>query len=362
MGRGKAPGGASHSHSALIEGRECVTLDERLKTYGPTWARIALSNIDREFPNAFMVLADGPDDLNDLRPRVQHPAFYGSYDWHSAVEMHWVLVRLARLRVPRIPLEAIKNALDEHLSQQAVQQELAFFALPSRHAWERPYGWAWVLKLTDELAQWQDGDAKAWLSALAPLAEWIAEELSRWLDASPYPVRHGLHANSAFSLDLAWRWAVRQGEALQESILHAARRWYLNDGRDAYGLEPSGSDFLSPTLSEASLMASVLGRQEFIDWAAHFLDPARLRALAEPFELPDPSDGQASHLYGLHFSRAYAFQQISRHLPDNHEWQPQCRQATHRLIDHALPASTGRHYFLDHWLPAFALLAVTAEA
>ncbi|MFC3763250.1 DUF2891 family protein [Tenggerimyces flavus] len=31
------------------------------------------------------------------------PVFYGSYDWHSCVEMHWVLMRLLRAVPNTIP-------------------------------------------------------------------------------------------------------------------------------------------------------------------------------------------------------------------------------------------------------------------
>jgi hypothetical protein len=49
------------------------------------------------FPNGLYVHHAEPGDA-PVRPRDRHPAFYGSYDWHSAaVEMHWVLLRLLRV-------------------------------------------------------------------------------------------------------------------------------------------------------------------------------------------------------------------------------------------------------------------------
>ena len=36
------------------------------------------------------------------RPRDLHPAFYGSFDWHSCVHMHWLLARVRRL-LPDLP-------------------------------------------------------------------------------------------------------------------------------------------------------------------------------------------------------------------------------------------------------------------
>ena len=95
-------------------------LTEELAT---RFARVALANIEREYPrhlSHFMV--DAADVADE---RAQHPAFYGSYDWHSAVHMHWLLVRVLRLYpVARIAAQ-ITEALDGHLTAQALEAELA---------------------------------------------------------------------------------------------------------------------------------------------------------------------------------------------------------------------------------------------
>ena len=54
------------------------------------WAAVGLDNIRREYPNDIRHTMTGPDDRP--LPREVHPAFYGSFDWHSCVEMHWMLV------------------------------------------------------------------------------------------------------------------------------------------------------------------------------------------------------------------------------------------------------------------------------
>ena len=59
------------------------------------FARIALKAVVREYPNKPEHVLAGPDDART--PKVLHPAFYGSYDWHSAVHMHWLLARIQRL-------------------------------------------------------------------------------------------------------------------------------------------------------------------------------------------------------------------------------------------------------------------------
>ena len=38
-------------------------------------------------------------------------------------------------------------------------------------SWERTYGWAWLLKLDEELFTWNDADGKRWHSYLQPLTQ-----------------------------------------------------------------------------------------------------------------------------------------------------------------------------------------------
>src|ERR1044071_8612028 len=115
-------------------------LHERAEAY----ARAALANIEREFPHHE---AHPQSDASPIpRPRELHPAFYGSLDWHSCVEMHWVLVRLLREAPDRVPEEEVRAALDTHLSADALAGEVRFFADPANRLSERPYGWAWALR------------------------------------------------------------------------------------------------------------------------------------------------------------------------------------------------------------------------
>jgi len=50
-------------------------------------AATILAAVQREYPNAPRHVMR--DDADQVTPRGAHPAFYGCYDWHSAVEMHW---------------------------------------------------------------------------------------------------------------------------------------------------------------------------------------------------------------------------------------------------------------------------------
>src|SRR6516164_8184458 len=116
---------------------------------------------------------NGPADI--LGPRALHPAFYGSFDWHSSVHGHWMLVRLLRL-FPDLPEgRQIRDVFATHLTAKNLQVEADYFAQPNRQSFERTYGWTWLLKLAEELHAWNDPDAKQWSKNLGPLADKIVK-------------------------------------------------------------------------------------------------------------------------------------------------------------------------------------------
>src|SRR5881409_2048270 len=78
------------------------------------FAALALANVVREHPNRPDHVLGAAADL--LPTRALHPSFYGSYDWHSCVHMHWLLARLRRA-FPALPQRADTDALfDRHLA------------------------------------------------------------------------------------------------------------------------------------------------------------------------------------------------------------------------------------------------------
>jgi Protein of unknown function (DUF2891) len=132
-------------------------------------AEVALANIGREYPNDLRHPMSGPRDRP--LPREVHPAFYGSFDWHSCVEMHWLLIRLLRTVPDEIPEQRIRAALDEHLAAEPLAAEAACLADPDRRLYHRPYGWGWALWLIHEAATWEDTDARRWTANLTSLAD-----------------------------------------------------------------------------------------------------------------------------------------------------------------------------------------------
>ncbi len=351
----------SQTGSAGAAAAECLNiLDERAAAY----AEVAIANIGREFPSHLVHLMTEPGDF-PARPAERTPVFYGSLDWHSCVEMYWLLVRLLRLAAEAVPAGQIRALLDAQLTADKLAAEASFVtSADGRH--ERPYGWAWALALVHEIASLDDVQAHGWLTAIAPLADALTKGFLDWLPKATYPVRYGVHANSAFCLSVALPFAARQARAgrpeLAAAIEAKALDWFSGDTDYPGGYEPSGHDFLSPALTEAELMSRLLAQPEFADWLAAFLpdiaggEPA---PLFTPAVVSDASDGQIAHLHGLNASRAYCWRRIAESLPDGDARIAPALAAAHTHLDAALPHVTGGDYMVEHWLAAYAVLALT---
>lgn len=309
------------------------------------FAATALANVGREYPRHVGHLMNRAGE--DLGPRKLHPAFYGSYDWHSAVHMHWLLVRVLRLYPSVKESRQIAETLDGHLAPEALSAELAYFNRPGGATFERPYGWAWLLELQAELIRL--GNAK-WSQALQPLATELARRFERFVSGAPYPIRAGSHGNTAFACLLALDFAeTAQDASLASALSKAAKTWYGNDRDAPIGYEPSLDDFLSPVLVETLLMMKVFAMDEFAAWRTRFL-PGGFGAIAEPPVVADHADAKQSHLDGLCLSRAWCFQRLG--YPD----------IARRHLKAGLPHVSGGDYVGEHWLASFAALALSAEA
>lgn len=314
-------------------------------------AALPLACIERPYPyKSHHVLSD-PAHL--ALPRVHHPAFYGCFDWHSAVHAHWSLVYLLK-RFAELPDAArIRVVLDRNLAAEPLATELAYFSLDAESAsFERPYGWAWLLKLAEELHDSDDAGARRWSSNLAPLAEHIAALFIGDLPKLAYPIRGGEHTNTAFALGFALDYARRTAHAeLEESIVRRARDFYLDDRDAPLRFEPSGHDFLSPCLQELDLMRRVLAPEAFEAWAERWLPGIFTRGLElTPAKVRDRDDGKLIHLEGLNLSRAWCLLPLAAR-------QPVLGRLADAHIDHAMRTLLDDSYGGAHWLGSFALYA-----
>ena len=293
-------------------------------------------------------------------PRELHPAFFGSFDWHSCVEMHWILVRLLRL-FPTIALGSdMRATLDETLTASALAIEARY--IDEHRLFERPYGWGWALRLADELIDWDDSDGRRWRANIEPLAGAIRARFIEWLPRQTYPLRIGLHGNSAFGISLALPFARSETRAgrndLEAAMRAAALRWFTSDANYPAEWEPSGADFLSPALTEAELMCALQESDTFARWFTRFL-PTLPRSLLEPAVISDPTDGQIAHLHGLNLSRAFCIRRISEALPADDARRPALEAAMARHASASLDAAVGSDYMVEHWLAAYALLLLS---
>ena len=320
------------------------------------FASIALGHVGREFPNKLDQVLTGPGDL--AGPRALHPIFYGSFDWHSAVHGHWLLARVLRRFPDTAGADEIRAWLAGAFTEAKVAGELAYLARPSAGGFERPYGWAWLLMLQAELEAHETAEGRGWAGALRPLARAFEARFADWLPKATYPTRVGAHGSSAFALALAHRYVAFAADPGFGALLaETAQRWFSEDA-DARPFEPSGVDFLSPTLMEAECLRRLMPGSWFAAWFAAFLprlDEAEPATLFAPAAVSDRTDGQIAHLDGLNLSRAWCWRHLAEAAPS--ALQPRLLEAAERHLAVALP-HLADHYMGEHWLASFALLAL----
>jgi hypothetical protein len=320
-------------------------------------------------------------------------AFYGCWDWHSAVNSTWAMVRIYK-EFPDIPVSGlIEEKLDDHLSEEALQGELAFFE--DSRSFERPYGWAWLLELQAELSTWDHPDAETWADHVAPLATMFSERMVEHLADLKIPSRSGAHSNTSFALAMMLQAARVTGDhRLEQAIEAAALRFFGEDVGCPTAYEPWGSDFLSPCLEEAALMAAVLDADGFRAWLDRFLPPMTSRAFRPLTSPTDPDDvvaemesvedtaspspgvsdeggpasvaerrdaaerrylASASHLIGLAFIRADAMNRIVAALPEDDPRVPAFRKIARLHAARGFDAMFDADYAGSHWIGTFAL-------
>jgi DUF2891 family protein len=323
------------------------------------YAATIIRAIQQEYPNSMQHMTTGPNDRPT--PRELHPAFYGCFDWHSSVEMHWALIRLLRLVPKKLDQAAAIAVLQKHLTESALLQETKYML--ARRSFERPYGWGWALTLAHELTVWDHELAGKWATALRPLANAITELFLEWLPKATYPVRVGMHGNSAFGLARSVPWArylAKHGDSkLLTAITQTAIKWYGEDQDCPARYEPSGSDFLSPALTEVELMSVMLNQETFLQWLEVFLpglSSGNPKSLFEPAHVSDARDGQLAHLHGLNLYRAFVWKHLSDQLPPDDKRRTFLRAGIEAHVQASLGAVTGSDYMVEHWLACYAIL------
>jgi hypothetical protein len=322
-------------------------------------AELPLRCLHREYPNKTGHSIESAADAA-LTPRQLHPAFYGCFDWHSSVHGHWMLVRLLKTH-PDLPKAAgIRNAIDQSLQPANLEGEVAYFEkFKLSNTFERTYGWAWLLKLDEELYGWNDGQGREWRRRLQPLTAKVVELWAAFLPKQTYPNRTGVHPNTAFALAFALDWSRAVGNQPFESlVVSRAKDYYLHNTNAPAILEPDGSDFLSPSLEVCDLMRRVLTGPEFLAWFSRYLTPEGLANVSHAPTVSDRGDYQIVHLDGLSLSRAWCLRGIAQALGPRDPRSAAMLKASRELIAAALPHVTNGGYGGEHWLASFAVYAL----
>ncbi|PIF01471.1 MAG: hypothetical protein CR994_02285 [Maribacter sp.] len=317
-------------------------------------ARLPFGCMQTEYPNK---LGQTLQDSSHLKnPKSLHPTFYGCFDWHSSVHGHWSLVSLLK-QFPNInEAVTIRAKLMENLSKENIEAEISYFRMKGNSTYERTYGWAWLLKLAEELNTWDDPMAKELSANLQPLVDIVVQGYIDFLPKLNYPIRVGEHSNTAFGMSLAWDYAKTMNHGqLQEVIKNSVKRFYIKDIECPLGWEPSGFDFLSPCLQEADIVRKVLNANEFKHWIKIFLPQLTKPSFTlEPGKVSDRTDGKLVHIDGLNFSRAWCLYGIAKTLPEF----SYLRKIADEHVNYSLPSIVDDNYEGTHWLGTFALYAL----
>ena len=291
-----------------------------------------------------------------VEPASVHPIFYGCFDWHSAVHGYWSMVTLLQQFPEMDRADEVRSFLKEKITAENVAVEVAFFEKPINKSFERTYGWAWILKLSETLHNWDDPLAKEWEQNLKPLADIMVFRYKEFLPKLNYPIRVGEHTNTAFGLSMAYDYATTIGDmGLKQLIEKRARDFYYKDENCPIDWEPSGYDFLSPCLEEVDIMRRVLPADEFLKWMDTFLpELANQNYHLKVGEVSDRDDGKLVHLDGLNFSRAWVFYGLAKQFPKYKHLE----NLANEHLAYSYPNLVGDSYEGGHWLGSFAIYAL----
>lgn len=321
-------------------------------------AQLPFNCLETEYPNKLNQVLKNEGDLQS--PSQLHPAFYGCFDWHSAVHGHWSLVVLLKQYPNLANAAAIRQKLKNSITEENIAQEIIYFEQPQNQSFERTYGWAWLLQLALELHTWEDELGRELEVNLQPLTDLIVDKYITFYPKLYYPLRIGTHNNTAFGMSFAYDYAHAVGnQALKEIIEKTAKRFFLADKNGPLEWEPDGFDFLSPCLEEVNIMRKILPKSTFEEWVTAFLPQLK----DKDFELAvgivtDREDGHLVHLDGLNFSRAWCLSQLAQDFPQYQHLQTIANQH----IAHSLPTITDGNYEGGHWLASFAIYALLTQS
>ena len=298
-------------------------------------------------------------------------AFYGCADWHSAVGSVWTLMSLMK-QDPKISVASdIKDIATTHFKKSNMDGELAFFngQRGPQANFEKPYGYAWLLKLYGEVKGSNSAEDKKMATALAPLAKWMSERYVFYLYDLKFPYRTGTENNTAWAMSLALDGAnLSEDTTLKTAISANAIRLFEKDKNCNTNFEPQNADLASSCLTEAALMGRVMDQQSYLKWLDAYLPPVysdAFQVYAKDIDIshtnPTGADAQIqlaaeSRLIGLNFQRATDLLVISYALPKDDPRIAVFKQLASISAKRGYDKIGVAGYEGQHWLSTFALL------
>jgi len=299
-------------------------------------------------------------------------AFYGCLDWHSGANSMWMMVSLIK-QDPTIPVApAIRLEFQNHIKKENIDGEIAYFqGLKGPLAdFEKPYGYAWLMKLYGEAKSWDDPEGKRMAEVLEPFEKWINENYIAYLKSLNYPIRVGLHPNTALDMIFTLDFTNQTHDTATASVIHdTAVRLFGNDKHCATAAEPVFGDFASPCLVEAALMGRVLDPAAYSKWLDSFLPPVyapEFQVYAKEIDAmhgnnrdttgTDEEGLPNAHLVGLNYQRAADFVMIANGLPKDDPRVPAYRKMASISAKQGYDKIGTAGYLGTHWIATYALM------
>jgi len=337
------------------------TLSEAGASY---FAQLSLDCTNKPNPHYYYNVLRQPGDTQT--PEDLWPAFYGCYDWHSAVHNHWALIKLLKT-YPQIPeAAAIREKLNQSFTEDNINREFLYFQNnKEQYIFEFPYGQGWLLKVAEELQTWNDPDAQRWLENLAPLHKLCAAAAQViWKDIDEVNLS-GSHDAPSLNLSFALDYARAFGdEDLLKVVLKASKKFYGKMTKAPLRAEPFEYDFMSASLLVTDLMRKVYDQETYAKWLKNFapgLTDATSVAKDLQIKKTDKHDGYESHWDGYHLNRIWCLNGMLQSLP------AESLDATTKAIwvksmndmwDYAQESIGKGNYDIDHWLSSFSVFAL----
>ena len=369
---------------ALVELREDGAYT--LSTYGASYfANLSLECTGKSSPHfiqrvykkryeiKYVDTISGEDYWPSLRglneepsPKDLWPSFYGCFDWHSSVHNHWCLVKLLKT-YPNIPeAKQIRERLNESFDPANIKRETEFLEANEFGLFEFPYGQSWLLKVADELADWDDPDAKIWLENLSPLTTYIVGAHKWfWQNVTPKKLISGSHDSPSMGLAFAYDYALTfDDEELKEIVEKTALQYYLKSGYKDLSEEPIGYDFMSGGLLVTDIMRKILSPKKLKKWLKKFapelLDEEKAQNVMN-IKKTSKHDEYESHWDGYHLNRIWCLNGLLKSL-ESQNLSPELTSIWIKnmnvMWDYAQESIGIGNYDIDHWLSSFSVFAL----